>query len=123
MTPADRVRLLGMRFRGRHGVEEEERREAQLLEVDLELAIDCAPAACTDDLANAVDYDRLYQTCEEIVTNRSFKLLESLAHACLNAVFEDPRIVRATIRVRKPSRLNGATPEVELTRHKRVSGA
>jgi len=116
VTPADRIRLLGMRFWGRHGFTEDERKNAQALDLDLELAVDCAAAAVSDELANAVDYDRVYRACEDVVTHRSFKLLETLAQACLGVVLEDRRVVQATIRVRKPRLLGGATPEVELTR-------
>ena len=115
MTPGA-VRLRRMRFWGRHGVTEEERSSPQEMELDVELIVDCAPAARTDRLDDAVDYAGVYRTCERIVTEQSFALLEALADACLRALLRDRRIERATVRVRKPELLEGATPEVELTR-------
>src|ERR1700674_442991 len=108
MTHArDRIRISGMRFWGKHGAAPGERERQQPIDVDVELHIDCEPAAKSDDLNDTVDYDRIFHHCEAIVTQRSFTLLEALAAACLS---------EATIRVRKPRLLDGATPEVELTR-------
>lgn len=116
MTERDLVRVRGMRFWGKHGVAAAERERAQPVDVDIELVVDCAPAAASDDLVKAVDYDRIYRACERIVTQQSFNLLETLADACLAAAFEDPRVIGGTIRVSKPRLLEGATPEVQLTR-------
>lgn len=112
----DAVRVRRMRFWGRHGATPDERQSPQEIELDVELSCDCSAAAASDDLADAIDYDAVYHICERIVTQRSFALLEALAGECLREILSDPRIDRATIRARKPGFLDGATPEVELTR-------
>lgn len=112
----DIVRLSGMRFWGKHGALAGEREQAQPIDVDIEMVVDGEPAARSDALADAVDYRTAYVACERVVTTRSFALLEALADACLRAVFTDPRIKAATIHVRKPRLLEGATPEIILTR-------
>jgi dihydroneopterin aldolase len=110
-----------MRFRGKHGAAPGERDREQAIDVDIELRVDCAPAAKSDALTDAVDYDRIYRVCEAVVVQRSFALLEALADACLRDILTDPRIEEATIRVSKPGLLGGATPQVELTRVKGAS--
>jgi dihydroneopterin aldolase len=115
VTPAA-VRIRDMRFWGRHGANPGERDRAQPIDVDIELRFDSAPAIAGDDLAKTIDYDAAFKACERVVTEQSFTLLESLAAACLTALLEDPRVDSATVRVRKPRLLDGATPEVELTR-------
>ena len=112
----DTVRIHGMQFLGKHGVTPEERADARPVHLDVELSYDASKAARSDELADAVDYDRIFEVCERVATQRSFHLLEALADACLRALLEDRRIARATVRVRKPDMLSGATPEVELTR-------
>jgi dihydroneopterin aldolase len=112
----DTIRIRGMRFWGKHGALPGEQQKSQPIDLDIELDVDCAPAAASDRLADAVDYANIFKICERIVTTRSFVLLETLADACLQAAFADKRIRAATIRVRKPRLLDGATPEVELTR-------
>jgi dihydroneopterin aldolase len=113
---ADAIRIRGMRFWGKHGALPGEREQSQPIDLDIELDVDTTSAAARDRLADAVDYTTIYQACERVVTTRSFALLEALADACLRVVFEDERIRSATIRVRKPRLLDGATPEIELTR-------
>ncbi len=107
-----------MRFWGRHGVEASERRRAQPIDVDLETHCDTARAASSDALADAVDYHKLFDICGAIVSKRSFRLLESLARAIIDAVWRDPRIVQVTVRVRKPRLFDGATPEIEMRRQR-----
>ncbi|HKW45116.1 MAG TPA: dihydroneopterin aldolase [Candidatus Eremiobacteraceae bacterium] len=110
------IRIRDMRFWGRHGANPGERDRAQPIDVDVELRFDAARAVAGDDLAQTIDYDAAFKACERVVSERSFTLLESIAGACLDALFEDARVQSATVRVRKPRLLDGATPEVELTR-------
>lgn len=105
-----------MRFWGKHGVTEAERTMAQPLDIDVELECPIDRAAASDDVTDTVNYDEVFGACERIATQQSFHLLEALADACLRAILEDRRVARATIRVRKPRLLNGATPEVEITK-------
>ena len=105
-----------MRFWGKHGAASVERERPQPIDLDVELAVDYPKAATTDELNDTLDYDRLYRGLEKIVTQRSFALLEALAGACLDLVLENVRVKRATVCVRKPRLLDGATPEIEMTR-------
>jgi dihydroneopterin aldolase len=116
MTASGVIRISGMRFRGRHGVTADEREQPQEIELDVEYVADCARPAASDDIADAVDYDTICRTCENVVTRRSFALLEALADACAREIMTDDRIDRVTVRVRKPRILEGATPEIEITR-------
>ena len=110
------IRIREMRFWGRHGATPGERERIQPIDLDVEMHVACGPAIAGDDLSNTVAYEGVLRACERIVTRQSFILLESLANACLAALLEDPRVERATVRVRKPRLLDGATPEIELTR-------
>jgi dihydroneopterin aldolase len=112
----DVIRIRDMRFWGRHGHNPGERDHPQPIDIDVELQLDCGPAIASDDLAKTIDYDAVFKACEAVVTERSFVLLESVAAACLTALLADLRVESATVRVRKPRLLDGATPEIELTR-------
>jgi 7,8-dihydroneopterin aldolase/epimerase/oxygenase len=113
---SSRIRITGMRFWGVHGTLEDERTHAQPIDVDVEIEVDVEPAARSDALADTFDYRAAYRICERIVTGRSFALLEALASAAIEELLSDPRVKRATVRMRKPRALDGATPEVELAR-------
>ena len=102
---ADRLSLLGMRWRATHGVLAHEKVDPQAFEVDVVLHADLARAAASDDLETTVDYAALHMLVGEIVTGRSFDLIEALAGAIARAVLAatDPAVVDGVeVRVRKP---------------------
>lgn len=113
-TPHGLIRITGMRFWGKHGALPGERDRAQPIDVDLEITADLTKASVSDSLADAIDYAALFGLCERIVTQQSFALLEALGRCVAERVCEDPRVLEATVRVRKPRLLDGATPEVEI---------
>lgn len=125
----DRLSLLGMRFVARHGVLAVEKDEPQRFEVDVVLHADLAAAAASDDLARTVDYAALYRGVADVVTGRSFDLIEALAGAIAAEALSatDPGIVDAVeVRVRKPDApIGGAldTVEVSITRRRAEPGA
>ena len=54
----DRISIVGLRVRGRHGVFDHERAGGQDFIVDAALWLDTAPAAAADDLLLTADYGR-----------------------------------------------------------------
>ena len=70
----DRILLTGLRVRGRHGVLPNEAQLGQVFVVDLELAVDLAPAGRSDDLDRTVDYGSLAGRVAEVVGGRPRKL-------------------------------------------------
>ena len=104
-----------MRFLGRHGVSLEERMEPQPFELDVTMWTDLAPAAANDDLAQTVDYAAVFPEVARIVEDTSFRLIESLATAVVEAVLaSQTKVTRVEVRVRKPKApLPGAFETVE----------
>jgi len=100
---SDTILLAGMRFEGTHGVSDEERLLPQLLEVDLEVALDLARAATSDDLADTLDYGELVEVCRRVVEEGTQRLLESVAGAIADDVTRRPGVEAVTVRVRKPA--------------------
>jgi dihydroneopterin aldolase len=92
------IRLEGLSVFGHHGARPYEKEAGQRLEVDLALEPMDARAESSDRLADAVDYDRLYQTVREVVEQRSFHLLETLAATVAETILE--RFQVRTVRVR-----------------------
>ena len=117
-TQSGRIRVLGMRFWGKHGANPGERDRAQPIDVDVSLLLDIAPAATSDDLARTLDYATLFRTCEQVVSKRSFRLLETLADALAEAIWAQHPLQSLRVSVRKPRLLEGATPEVEVRRRR-----
>jgi len=97
------LHLKQLRFHGHHGVLAEEVALGQPWLIDLDLVVDIAQAAATDQLAHTVNYVEVYSLCEDIVTNRRFALVETLAATLLRALLDaQPRILSATLTLHKP---------------------
>jgi dihydroneopterin aldolase len=89
------IRVEGLSVFGHHGARPFEKEAGQRLEVDDDRA------ERSDRLADAVDYDRLYQTVREVVEGRSFHLLEALAATTAEAVIERFAVRRVRVRIAK----------------------
>jgi dihydroneopterin aldolase len=94
-----KIELHGLELFGYHGVHEEERERGQRFVYDVELEV--GERGVDDRIENAVDYSRVAATVREVASGQ-YRLLEALAAAVADAVFEgfDPEWVR--VRVRKP---------------------
>jgi dihydroneopterin aldolase len=100
---ADRLELRGMRFLGRHGVTLDERMEPQPFEVDVLMWARLDAAVRSDDLTDTVDYSAVFGVVADIVQGRSFRLIEALAGAIIEAVLElQPLVESVEVHVRKP---------------------
>ncbi len=72
-------------------------------------------------LKDTVDLYRVYQTVEQVVTGRKFKLVEALAESIADELLKGFPIPRLLVRVRKPnSPIRGISDgiEVEIVRSK-----
>lgn len=88
------ITLRGMRFHALIGILEHERIVPQPLEVDL--TVRCAG---TDGV---LDYRRLYEIVERIVSGGPTDYLETIAERVARTVLEDDRVYHARVAVRKP---------------------
>ena len=116
------IRLEGLSVFGHHGARPYEKEAGQRLEVDLELEPSDDRAERSDRLADAVDYDRLYQTVREVVEGKSFHLLESLAAATAEAVLERFEVRRVKVRISKQNLgwTTGGRAIIEVVRERRA---
>jgi dihydroneopterin aldolase len=104
----DRILLHDIRVDGRHGVGDEERAVPQPFEVDVELVRDLREAGRTDDLARTIDYSVVDEIVRDVVANRSFKLLETIAETIAGGILAAFPVDEVVVRVRKPAvRLTG----------------
>lgn len=116
----DRTHVRDLLVRAVIGVHEHERRERQDLLVNLELELDLARAADSDDLADTVDYGALARSVVSHVEESRFRLLERLAGSVAALCLEsDARVQAVTVRVDKPRALRYArSVAVELRRER-----
>ncbi len=111
------VRLVNAVFYAHHGVMQEEHRIGGRYEVDVALTLDVDAAARADDLAQTVDYERVYAFVREVVTGDSAYLIERIAWRIAHAVLEHyPLVERVEVTVRKPNPpVGGPCDRAEVT--------
>ncbi|MGT2928877.1 dihydroneopterin aldolase [Streptococcus dentasini] len=84
----DKIILEGCRFYAYHGAMPEENALGQVFIVDVELGLDLGSASQTDELADTVHYGLIFETIRHEVENQTYQLLEGLAGAICQDIFE-----------------------------------
>jgi dihydroneopterin aldolase / 2-amino-4-hydroxy-6-hydroxymethyldihydropteridine diphosphokinase len=98
----DRISIVGLRVRGRHGVFEHERTGGQDFVVDAVLWLDASAAAAADDLGLTADYGAIADRLAAIVGGEPVALIETLAERLATACLADPVVREAEVTVHKP---------------------
>jgi dihydroneopterin aldolase len=83
-------------------VYETERAGGQDFVVDVDLEIDLAPAAASDDVTDTVHYGQLAEALAEVVSGEPVQLIETLADRLARRCLVDGRVIAATVTVHKP---------------------
>ncbi len=118
---SDRIFVEDIRFYAHHGVTPAQQAVGTWFSVDVELAVDLAPAAASDDLYSTVDYGAVTARIVEIGTQERVNLLERLAGRLAQMLLGEFPCREVRVRVRKLSPpLEGlqGIPGVELTRRR-----
>lgn len=91
-----------MEFYAFHGHYEEEQIVGNRFLVDLEIETNLDPAAESDQLEDAVNYQQAYILIKKEMRRKKSNLLENIASRILDALFEEMEgIEKATLRMRK----------------------
>ena len=100
---SDTIFIQGLLVHAHHGVMAHEEKVGQRFTIDLELAIDLAPAGTSDKLADTASYSAIVETVTHAFTNQSFRLVEAAAASVADAVLSAfPKIISARVTVHKP---------------------
>jgi 7,8-dihydroneopterin aldolase/epimerase/oxygenase len=93
------VELHGLEVFGRHGVNDDERRDGQtfLFDVTVEIA-----EPRVDSIDATVDYRRVRDIVRETSDAESYELLETLAANVADAIDQQLPVKKVRVRVRKP---------------------
>ncbi|NVK34369.1 MAG: dihydroneopterin aldolase [Rhodobacteraceae bacterium] len=99
----DAIHLEDLTFFAHHGLFEEEAKLGQRFRVDLTCWLDLTRASNSDEIEDTVSYADLTLAIEKTVTSNRFNLIERLAGAVIQTVFEtDSRIEEVRVRLHKP---------------------
>ncbi|MEA4884767.1 MAG: dihydroneopterin aldolase [Clostridia bacterium] len=116
---ADRITLKNLVFYAYHGAFAAEKELGQRFEVDVDMYRDLGACARVDDLDMAISYVDVYTLVKEIVEEREFSLIETLARTIADEVISGYALDEVTVRVRKPHAPIGGPMdyvECEMTR-------
>ena len=119
--PSDKLLIEDVRFYGHHGVTAAQQSVGAWFSVDVELAVDLAAAAASDDIASTVDYGRIAARIVEVGTAERVNLLERLAGRLSQMLLGEFPCREVRVRVRKlnpPMEGLPGIPGVELVRRR-----
>lgn len=111
-----RIHLDGMEFRAYHGCYDLERKVGNRFVVDLELVTELGRVAEEDDVEQAVNYLKVYETVREVMAVEQ-RTIERVAQNVIDALYERfPAIagVRCTVAKMAPP-LGGKVRSVSVT--------
>jgi dihydroneopterin aldolase len=104
----DRIFLHGLEVECIIGFIEWERRTKQTVVVDVEMPVDCARAALSDDVADTLDYKKVAKRLIAFVSSSEFKLVETLAHRAALLILEEFAVEWVRLSVNKPGAIRGS---------------
>lgn len=106
-------------FYGYHGVQDFEKELGGRFEVDVKIDYPFTRCASEDMLHKAVDYQQVYVVVKDMVTDRKYHLIETLADHIADALVEQFDVDEVTVILRKKKVPIDAVldyVEVEVTR-------
>ena len=98
----DRIFLHGLAIECIIGFIEWERRIKQTVVLDVEMPVDCARAAASDDVADTLDYKKVAKRLITFVSESEFKLVETLAHRAAVLILREFDVEWVRLSVNKP---------------------
>jgi dihydroneopterin aldolase len=98
----DRIFLHGLAIDCIIGFIDWERRVKQTIVLDVEMPVDCARAAQTDEVADTLDYKKVAKRLISFVEESDFKLVETLAHRAALLILAEFGVEWVRLSVNKP---------------------
>ncbi|MFM8472592.1 MAG: dihydroneopterin aldolase [Candidatus Kapaibacterium sp.] len=117
-----RISVVNASYYAYHGVNAEEKELGGQYQVDVDVAYDATSAVMSDDVKSAVNYEEILFCVNEVMSEESVNLIETLAYEILTTIMDKFTIIdEATVRVRKinaPVRTIVDAIECEQTMHR-----
>lgn len=101
MISTYKIRLQNIRFRARHGALRAERDLPRDFVVDVSVELPVAALPRTDSLSRVFDYEKIATIVVGEGTQKTYKLIETLAQRLVERILEETPAESVTIEVRK----------------------
>ncbi|MBC8312307.1 MAG: dihydroneopterin aldolase [Candidatus Marinimicrobia bacterium] len=97
-----KIKINNIQLFGYHGIDEQEKSNGQLFEIDIE-ASPISNIPISDDLSKTVDYTLLYDEVTTIFSQRRYNLIEYLAIEISNTITNKFNVNTCKVVIRKPN--------------------
>ena len=90
------------------GIHEHEKTKKQKIKFNIVVNVDQNTVPDEKDIKSIVDYEKITNKLENLVKNKKYNFLESLAEDSFKEIFEDKRINSVKIKIEKPDAIKNA---------------
>jgi len=90
------------------GIHENEKTKKQKIKFNIVVNVNKNTVPDEKNIKSIVDYEKITNKLENLVKNKKYNFLESLAEDSFIQIFEDKRINAATIKIEKPEAIKNA---------------
>ena len=90
------------------GIHEHEKIKKQKIKFNIVVNVDQNTVPDEKDIKSIVDYEKITNKLENLVKNKKYNFLESLAEDSFKEIFEDKRINSVKIKIEKPDAIKNA---------------
>ena len=90
------------------GIHEHEKTEKQKIKFNITVDVNQNTVPDEKDIKSIVDYEKITNKLENLVKNKKYNFLESLAEDSFKEIFEDKRIDSVKIKIEKPDAIKNA---------------
>ena len=90
------------------GIHEHEKTEKQKIKFNIVVNVNQNTVPDEKDIKSIVDYEKITNKLENLVKNKKYNFLESLAEDSFKEIFEDKRINSVKIKIEKPDAIKNA---------------
>jgi len=90
------------------GIHEHEKTKKQKIKFNIVVDVNQNTVPNEKDIKSIVDYEKITNKLENLVKNKKYNFLESLAEDSFKEIFEDKRINSVKIKIEKPDAIKNA---------------
>jgi len=109
-----KIRINNIQLFGYHGIDEKEKSDGQIFEIDVELS-PTYDNSILDNIHNTVDYSLVYDEITNIFCRRKYNLIEYLANKIATSIIDKFNVDNCKVVIRKPNApINGNFDSVEV---------
>ena len=90
------------------GIHEHEKTKKQKIKFNIVVNVNQNTVPDEKDIKSIVDYEKITNKLENLVKNKKYNFLESLAEDSFKEIFEDKRISSVKIKIEKPDAIKNA---------------